>query len=45
VSQDNFDENQYTFWKVRVAENAIDFWVERGNFTYNVTLERGQKID
>jgi hypothetical protein len=30
---------------VRVAENAIDFWVERGNFTYNASLDGGQKID
>ena len=35
ISQDNFKDNKFTFWKFRFAEKAINFWVERGDFTYN----------
>ena len=37
TSQESFANNNYTFWKIRYAENAINFWVERGDYRYNVT--------
>jgi len=27
VSQDNFDKDLFTFWKIRVGEKALNFWV------------------
>jgi len=39
VSQTSFATNLYTFWKFRYGEKALNFWVERGNFTYDVSTE------
>jgi len=36
LRSDNFATNEYTFWKIRVGEKSINFWVERGNFLYDV---------
>ena len=36
LSWKNFDEDKYTYWKIRYAEKAINFWVERGDFEYDV---------
>jgi len=37
ISQISFTNNEYTFWKFRYAEQAINFWVERGDYHYNVS--------
>jgi len=37
TSQASFAANEYTFWKFRYAEKALNFWVERGDFKYNVS--------
>jgi hypothetical protein len=34
VSYRSYMDEQYTFWKVRYAENSINFWVQYGNFDY-----------
>lgn len=38
-SQVSFANNNYTFWKFRYGEKALNFWVERGNFSYDVTWD------
>jgi len=45
VTSDNFANDAYTFWKIRVGEKSINFWVQRGDFLYNVTEHGGQLID
>ena len=45
ITSDNFAGDLYTFWKIRVGEKSINFWVERGNFQYNVSDYGGQLID
>ena len=37
LSQTNFIKDDFTYWKLRFAEKALNFWVELGDFTYNVT--------
>lgn len=39
-SQVSFANNNYTFWKFRYGEKALNFWVERGNFSYDVTYDQ-----
>lgn len=39
TSQISFATNYYTFWKFRYGEKALNFWVERGNFSYDVSAE------
>ena len=37
ITQSNFANNLFTFWKIRFAEKAINFWVERGDYLYDVS--------
>ena len=34
-------DNEYTFWKFRFAEKALNFWLESGDFNYFVTADIG----
>ena len=45
ISHGNFANEEYTFWKVRMAEKAINFWVERGNYLFDVYAKDKQIID
>jgi len=37
TSQVSFANNEYSFWKFRYADKALNFWIERGDFKYNVS--------
>lgn len=41
TSQESFSSNEYTFWKFRYAEKALNFWVERGDFNFDVSKKLG----
>lgn len=45
ITQSNFANNQYTYWKIRVGETAINFWVERGDFEFDVYKHDKKLVD
>ena len=34
ISQNSWDDVQFSFWKLRYAEKSINFWVDWGTFDY-----------
>jgi hypothetical protein len=43
ISAGNFEGVLFTFWKIRYAEKSINFWVDWGDFDYEVP--EGMTID
>ena len=43
VSASSWDNVDFAFWKLRYAQKSINFWIEWGDFNYNVP--EGMTID